>query len=207
MAKPLPTLVLSRGFMAFVAGAMAVSQARNLAQAWRLIVVLSLALATMPGWWPDGFLLFLKLARRGLVRRPARYTLLASLGLALLAGRGLDHSIGPRRFWSGLALAVMSGAAACALAINWMGRADFRTFLGNETLTLRFVAAGLGWGLGLVAIIAWRSNRLGLGAHFDHRPRADGTLLRWANRVGPAQPSGSTRVPCYAGLLRCHHEA
>jgi hypothetical protein len=148
--------------MAF-AGAMAVSRARNLAP-WRLIVVLSLALATMPGWWPDGFLLFLSLPGVGWFRAPARYTLLASLGLALLAGRGLDHSIGPRRFWSGLVLAVMSGAAACALSINWMGKADFRTFLGNETLTLRFVAAGLGWGIGLAAIIAWRSNRLGAWA-------------------------------------------
>jgi len=145
------------------AGAMTVTRASGLAL-WRLIVVLSLALATMPGWWPDGFLLFLKLPGVGWFRAPARYTLLASLGLALLAGRGLDHSISSRRFRKGLALAIVSGAAACAWSIHWAGRADFQTFLGNGTLPLRFVAAGLGWSLGLATIIAWRSNRLGAWA-------------------------------------------
>lgn len=143
------------------AGAMTATRKNGLAF-WRLIVVLSLALATMPAWWPEGFFLFLRLPGVGWFRAPARYTLLTSLGLALLAGRGLDRSITSGRFWKGLVLAVMSGTAACAWSIHWVGRTDFRTFLGNETLTLRFGAAGLGWALGIAAIIAWRSNRLGV---------------------------------------------
>ena len=43
---------------------------------WRVLVPLSLALATMPGWWPDGFLLLMQLPGLGWFRAPARYTLL-----------------------------------------------------------------------------------------------------------------------------------
>jgi hypothetical protein len=146
-----------------VVGTMATARASGLAP-WRLIVVLSLALATMPGWWPDGFLLFLKLPGVGWFRAPARYTLLASLGLALLAGRGLDHSITRRRFWNGLALAIVSGVAAGIWSIYWVGRADFRNLLGEKTITLRFMAASLAWGLGLAVLVPWRLNRLGAWA-------------------------------------------
>ncbi len=59
---------------------------------WRLIVVVSLGLATMPGWWLDGYAMLLKLPGLGYFRAPARYTLLASLGLALLAGHGFDRA-------------------------------------------------------------------------------------------------------------------
>jgi hypothetical protein len=128
---------------------------------WRLIVPISLALATMPGWWPDGFFVLLRLPGLGWFRAPARYTLLTSLGLALLAGRGLDHSVVSRRFWIGLALALLGGAAAWGWSIHWAGRADFQAGLGVETFPWRFASAGLAWGLGLAAIIAWRQNRVG----------------------------------------------
>jgi hypothetical protein len=65
---------------------------------WRLIVPLTLVVATMPAWWPDGFLVLLQVPGLGWFRAPARYTLLTSLGLALLARRGLDLAITPRRF-------------------------------------------------------------------------------------------------------------
>jgi len=77
--------------LAFV-GAVAAPRDRALTP-WRLIVPMSLALATMPGWWPDGFFVLLQLPGLGWFRAPARYTLLTSLGLALLAGRGLDHTV------------------------------------------------------------------------------------------------------------------
>ena len=131
---------------------------------WRLIVFVALALATMPEWWPDGFFLFLKLPGVGWFRAPARYTLLASLGLALLAGRGLDHSIIHQRFWKGLALAIVSGMVAFAWSFHWAGRADFRVLLGEETIILRLVAASAGWVLGLAVIVAWRVNWLGAWA-------------------------------------------
>jgi hypothetical protein len=66
-------------------GFVAPSSGRLLAP-WRWIALLGFALATMPRWWPAGFLYLLKIPGFGLFRAPARYTLLSSLGLALLAG-------------------------------------------------------------------------------------------------------------------------
>ena len=149
--------------LAFV-GAVAAPRDRALTP-WRLIVPMSLALATMPGWWPDGFFVLLQLPGLGWFRAPARYTLLTSLGLALLAGRGLDHSVASRRFWVGLALAILGGAAAWGWSIHyWAGGAEFQAGLGVDTFPARFAAAGLAWVLGLAAIVAWRQNRLGAWA-------------------------------------------
>jgi hypothetical protein len=131
---------------------------------WRIIVPLSLVLATMPGWWPDGFLLLMKLPGLGWFRAPARYTLLTCLGLALLAGRGLDRAIIPRRFWTGLTLAIISGALAWCWSIYWTSGAEFRTSALAPTLVFRLTAAGLTWILALAAVIAWRQDRVGAWA-------------------------------------------
>ena len=99
-----------------------------------------------------------------MVPRPARYTLLTSLGLALLAGQGLDRSIGSRKFWSGIILAILVGAAAWAWSIHWAHGQAFQLSLGARTLAKRFTMAGLAWALGLTVIIAWRKNWLGAWA-------------------------------------------
>jgi hypothetical protein len=148
--------------LAFV-GLFTVSQSGGL-NLWRLIVPLSLALAMMPEWGRTGFFLLLRLPGLGWFRAPARYTLLTSLGLALLAGRGLDRLVPQRRFWSGLAVAILVGAVAWGWSIYWSHRADFRASVGGDTLSLRFATAGLAWGLGIIAIIGWRRNLLGAWA-------------------------------------------
>jgi hypothetical protein len=129
---------------------------------WRIIVPLTMALATMSGWWPDGFFFLLQLPGLGWFRAPARYTLLTSLGLALLAGRGLDQAIAPRRFRRGLVLAVLFGAVAWGWSIDQARGADFQLGLGAETLPIRFAAAGLAWVLGLAAVAGWRLGRWGI---------------------------------------------
>ena len=149
--------------LAFV-GMVAVPRSGGLAP-WRLIVPVSLALATMPGWWPDGFFLLLQLPGLGWFRAPARYTLLTSLGLALLAGRGLDHCghaaavLGRRWLWQ-------SWSARPPGAGRSTGRAapTSRPASGADTLLLRFAAAGLAWGSGIAAIVAWRRKWLGAWA-------------------------------------------
>lgn len=128
---------------------------------WRLVVPLSLALATMPGWWPDGFSLLLQLPGIGWFRAPARYTLLTSLGLVLFAGQGLQSAISARRFWAVLALAISVGAAAWAWSIHWAAIPTVRASFGVDTMPLRFVTAGLAWLFGLVAIVGWRLNKVG----------------------------------------------
>ncbi len=133
-------------------------------KAWRVLVPLSLALATMPGWWNDGFLLLMNLPGLGWFRAPARYTLLTCLGLALLAGRGLDRTIPPRRFWMGLALAIIAGAVAWCWSIYWTGGVQFQKSALAPTLLIRFAAAGLTWIAAIAVVIAWRQNRLGAWA-------------------------------------------
>jgi hypothetical protein len=123
-----------------------------------------LALATMPGWWPDAFFMLLQLPGIGWFRAPARYTLLTSLGLALLAGRGLNHTVLPRRFWAGLAMATVVGAGAWAWSIHWARRADYQLGLGADTISIRFIAAGIVWLTGLAAIVAWRKKWVGAWA-------------------------------------------
>jgi hypothetical protein len=148
--------------LAFV-GAVAVPRSGGL-NLWRLVVPVSLGLATMPGWWPDAFFVLLQLPGFGWFRAPARYTLLTSLGLALLAGRGLDELIAPRRFWGGLVLAILVGAGAWAWSIHWATASTFQASLGVDTLTTRFIAAGLFWALGIATIAAWRLKRIGTWA-------------------------------------------
>ena len=65
--------------LAFV-GARAIGRSHRLGL-WRILVPLSVLLATMPGWWPEGFLLLMKLPGLGWFRAPARYTLLTSFGM------------------------------------------------------------------------------------------------------------------------------
>jgi hypothetical protein len=165
---------------------------------WRLIAPLSLALATMPGWWPDGFFMLLQLPGLGWFRAPARYTLLTSLALALLAGRGLDRSIAPRRFWGGLALAIVFGAAAWGWSLHWARGAEFRAGLGAETIGPRFAAAALAWGLGLAAIVAWRLGRLGAWAPLTIAAAELGLLMF----LGPVRWAWAVRLPESSPILR-----
>jgi hypothetical protein len=131
---------------------------------WKLVIPATWLLATLPRLWPDGYDAVLQLPGLGYFRCPARYTLLTSLGLCLLAGRGLDRAIGPRRFGVGLALAVLFGAGSAAWAWHWARESGLLDRLGESSLPMRFGAAAPAWGVGLAAILAWRSGRVGAWA-------------------------------------------
>ena len=148
-----PLALACVGFMATGGG--------RLLTPWRWIALLAFALATLPRWWPGGFLFLLKIPGFGLFRAPARYTLLTSLALALLAGRGLDRSIARGRFWGGLSLALGVGVGSFIWSAVLSQDPAFRSSLGVNTLGLRFAAAMIAWVLGLGAIIAWRQERIG----------------------------------------------
>jgi hypothetical protein len=131
---------------------------------WKWIVPVSLALATMPGWWPDGFHLILQIPGLGWFRAPARYTLLTSFGLALLAGRGLDQSILAIRYRIGLGLSILIGITATVWSIQIAQDADFQAGLGVDTLRVRFALAALAWFSAIAAIMAWRHKHVGAWA-------------------------------------------
>src|SRR5262249_55012460 len=133
----------------------------------------------------------------GWFRAPARYTLLTSLGLALLAGRGLDQAIAPRRFWAGIALAILGGAAAWAWSIYWARGADFQAGMGIGTLPIRFMAAGLCWVVGPLVLFGWRRNRLGSWAPFLVTALELGVLVF----VGPTWWSWPPRLPDESPVL------
>ncbi len=122
---------------------------------WRVVVVASFALAILPRLWPEGYWLVTRLPGFGWFRCSSRYTLLTSLGLALLAGRGLDRSIPASRSRVGLALAMAFGlAAVSSTAWQWTHRADYRAELGPSTLPLRLGSIALAWVVAGAALIA-----------------------------------------------------
>lgn len=124
---------------------------------WRLIVPASFALATMPRWWPQGYALVLQLPGLGYFRCPARYTAVTSFGLALLAGHGLDRTIGPGRFRAGLAIAVVVGVGAIGWAIAWpVLHPSFQACLDGKGLAARLGLAALTWAVALAALMRWR---------------------------------------------------
>src|SRR5262249_25581834 len=110
--------------------------------------------------------MLLQLPGIGMFRAPARYTLLTSLGLVLLAGRGLDvgRSASPRRFWVAFGLAIAFGAAAVAWSAFVAQGAEFRAAMGETTIAIRFAATAVTWALGLVAVVAWRRRTVGAWA-------------------------------------------
>src|SRR5262249_37634926 len=99
---------------------------------WRWLAALGFLLATMPHWFPQGYLALLHLPGLGYFRAPGRYTLLTTLGLCLLAGRGFDRAVSPRRFRAGVALAVLFGASAIAWGAAWSSRPDVLASLGSQ---------------------------------------------------------------------------
>ena len=169
--------------LAFV-GAAAMSRA-DVLKPWRVVVPLSIALATMPGWWPDGFLLLMQIPGLGWFRAPARYTLLSSLGMALLAGRGLDRSIAPQRFWTGFSLAIAIGALGWAWSIFWTTGADFRASLMFRTIETRFASSAAVWILAILAAGRLAAELVGgLGTLIGRGGRALGAAFRRAGCLG-----------------------
>jgi len=128
---------------------------------WMVLIPALVALATMPHWWPSGYDAVLRIPGLGLFRCPARYTAIASLGLALLAGRGLDRALSARRFWIGILIAMAVGIALGSAAIARANRPEFRGSLGDATLGIRLGLGLLGWSTALVALGVWRSGRAG----------------------------------------------
>ncbi|HKI20205.1 MAG TPA: hypothetical protein VKA15_20110, partial [Isosphaeraceae bacterium] len=127
---------------------------------WRLIAPLGFALATMPRWWPEGYAHLLNLPGLGYFRVPARYTLLASLGLTLIAGEGFDRAISAARFRLGVFASLIFAGSAAIAAWRWSRSPDV-----HLAATLNGIAGGIGWGalawlVAMVLIVAWRTRRL-----------------------------------------------
>lgn len=128
---------------------------------WAVAVPLAFAMATLPHWWRAGFEALAALPGFGHFRCPARYTLWASLGLALLAGRGLDRAIEPGRFRLGGSVAVLVAIAAAVAAVAYCGGERQRAALGGPRLWWALGEGGIAWAIGLAAVAAWRRGKVG----------------------------------------------
>ena len=126
---------------------------------WRALVPISFALATMPRWWPQGYLHLITLPGIGYFRVPARYTLLTSFGLAILAGEGFDTSISKTRFRLGMAAALALGGCGAVAALLWTYRPDVRLLPFWGGLTSGFLWGAGAWPVGVAAVLTWRSRR------------------------------------------------
>jgi Bacterial membrane protein YfhO len=127
---------------------------------WRVLVPASFAIATMPRWWPQGYLHLLSLPGIGYFRAPARYTLLTSLGVAVLAGEGFDKAISKTRFRVGFSASLAFAGCAAVVAFLWTSRRDVRLVSGLGGTTNGFVWAGLAWLVALIGVLAWRFQKL-----------------------------------------------
>jgi hypothetical protein len=127
---------------------------------WRILVPLSFALATMPRWWPAGFLRLVALPGIGYFRVAARYTLLTSMGLAILAGEGFDRARSRLRFRLGLVAALALGGCGAVAALLWTYQPDVDLVRVRGGMTGGFVWGAVAWVVAIAAILAWRLERL-----------------------------------------------
>jgi hypothetical protein len=126
---------------------------------WAAITAGSLALATMPGWWPDGYAWFLSIPVMGAYRAPGRFTAVASLGLALLAGAGLDRAIGTSRWRVGLGVSAALAVVGFVAASRWLAAMPARALpLASWPAGpgLLMAAVGGSLGIGFALILMWR---------------------------------------------------
>ncbi len=131
---------------------------------WRLLIPVSFLMATMPRWWPQGYLYLLAVPGLGYFRVPARYTLLTSLGAAILAGEGFDRSISRTRFRLGLAAALTFAGCAAAAAAAWSMRGDVHLRSAFGGIPDGFLWALLAWSIALAVVLAWRAGKIGCWA-------------------------------------------
>jgi hypothetical protein len=128
---------------------------------WLVLVPVSLALATMPRWWPQGYLYVLALPGLGYFRAPARYTLITSLGLAILAGDGLAQARSATAFGRGVGASLIFATCAAIAAMFWTMRADVHVQTAFGGIAGAFYWALVAWSIALVIMLAWHLRGLG----------------------------------------------
>ena len=132
----------------------------------------------------------------GWFRAPARYTLLTSLGLSLLAGCGLDRSITPARFRVGLIVALVIGAASWVWSVAWIRDPLFQASFGSEH------AVAAIWDCGTVLVPEPDLTSLpGTGPcwHLGSTRRSDGRALLRSSILGQSRGDGR---PAFPGRVR-----
>ncbi|WP_156512937.1 hypothetical protein [Planctomyces sp. SH-PL62] len=87
-----------------------VSQRDSATRFWTGVSLATFLLAILPSVWLQGFEWVTSVPGMGLFRAPGRFLAVTSLGLALIAGRGLDRGGSRAPAWFGLVLAIAFAA-------------------------------------------------------------------------------------------------
>jgi hypothetical protein len=130
---------------------------------WLVITLGTVALAMLPRAWPAAYEQLTRVPGVGWFRAAGRYVVLASLGLCLAAGSGLDRS-GPRGSESirvGVTLAWAFAIAAAVWSFSWASGPGFRAVLGGPRLAVVVAAAALSWCVATALLWAWRRGHAG----------------------------------------------
>ncbi len=152
------TLPLILSILGWIGGAN-----RDSIRPWKAIVLGAMVLASLPSLWPEAYLWVLQIPGFGWFRAPARYTLLTSLGLALLAGSGLDHAISESRFRVGMGIAMMIALLGLLGAV-WISRwPSYRASVEESTIWIRVASAVATWIVSLGVLWHWRKRKAGWG--------------------------------------------
>jgi hypothetical protein len=158
---------LSIGTLPIVLACAGVFAWRRPTRPWTVLLTGTLALATMPRWWPAGYQTLLAIPGIGYFRCPARWTAFSSFALALLAGEGFDRGLERARWSTAIVFAVLMAAIAVIFAVVWSEQHAFGPLehldqplgFGNPLVTTWLVALVL-WVTALLLAWGWRRGRI-----------------------------------------------
>ncbi|APW60287.1 YfhO family protein [Paludisphaera borealis] len=130
---------------------------------WVATSLASFIVAILPVLWLQGFAWVVTIPGMGLFRAPGRFLAIASLGLCLAAGRGLDSASGGGRTWPGLVLSWLFAAVAAWWGLSWCLRPDHASILGGDRLLLSLALTAASWVVATILIAATVRRRIGPG--------------------------------------------
>jgi hypothetical protein len=163
---------------------------------WKVLLPVCLVLACLPIVYPGVYLSILKIPILGMFRAAGRYTLLASLALAMLAGSVAgQHASGPR-LGAGLFIACCLGLAAIAWGTFWSRSPVVASSLPAESIPWSIGVSIMAWIVGLILVTAWWRSKLGpsvlflatsleLAVLFHQAPARWGWAGRWRIEKSP----------------------
>jgi len=128
---------------------------------WITASVASFLVSVLPGLWLEGYAWVVAIPGMGLFRAPGRFAAIASLGLCLAAGRGLDRIVGGGRTWPGLVLGWLLAAAAGCWGVFWCLRPDHAKYLGGDRLLLSLGLSAASWAVATILIFALIRKKVG----------------------------------------------
>ncbi len=130
---------------------------------WWAVSASTFLTAVMPLLWIEGYAWIVSIPGMGLFRAPGRFLALASFGLCLAAGRGLDCA-SSTRVMIGLGLSALLAAIAGWWGFVWCVRPDHFAQLGGDRLLLSLALAAACWvvAIGLLAARARGAIRPGV---------------------------------------------